>query len=105
MAAESFRTAERVEDAAVLAAYAVEELPGNEQLIAWETALANGHDHVLDLNALIHGIAGDISAQHPQDEDQQADGEAEGDTTIKLACPRRRAPSRTRDSENSQESR
>lgn len=56
MAAERLMEAGRTDQALVLARFAVEELPGNEPLMAWETALARGQASELDVHALILGV-------------------------------------------------
>ncbi len=53
MAAERLMEARRTDEAGTLARFAVEELPGNEPLIAWEAGLATGQASDLDLRALI----------------------------------------------------
>lgn len=53
LAAEHLMKAERVEDAKTLARFAVEEVPGHEPLMAWETGLGVGGDLELDLRSLV----------------------------------------------------
>jgi hypothetical protein len=53
LAAEHLMKAERVDDAQKLARFAVEEMPGYEPLMTWETALAAGESPELDLRALV----------------------------------------------------
>jgi len=56
MAAERLMEEGRVDEAHTLARFGVEELPGNEPLIAWESELLTGHISKLDMNALILGL-------------------------------------------------
>ncbi len=53
MAAERLMEAERTEEAWTLARFAVEELPGNEPLMAWEAGLGTGQAPDPDLRALV----------------------------------------------------
>jgi hypothetical protein len=52
-AAERLLHAGRTDEARTLARFAIEELPGNEPLMAWEAALATGQGSELDLRALV----------------------------------------------------
>lgn len=56
MAAERLMDAGRTDQAQTLARFAVEELPGNEPLMAWEAGLATGQIPELDLRALGLGL-------------------------------------------------
>jgi hypothetical protein len=56
IAAEALMKAGRTDEASTLARFAVEELPGNEALIAWERALADGQPTERDLRALVLGL-------------------------------------------------
>lgn len=56
MAAERLTEAGRIDEARTLARFAVEELPGNEPLMAWEAGLAIGDASELDLRALVFGL-------------------------------------------------
>jgi hypothetical protein len=62
MAAERLMAAGRTDEARVLAGSAVEELPGNEPLMAWEDNLVAGESYELDLNALLLGVQPDAGA-------------------------------------------
>jgi hypothetical protein len=53
MTAERLMAAGRTDEARSLAGFALEELPGNEPLRAWEAGLATGEPHELDLRALV----------------------------------------------------
>lgn len=55
-AAERMTEAGRPDEARTLAQFAVEEMPGNEPLIVWESGLATGHSSELDLRALVLGL-------------------------------------------------
>jgi hypothetical protein len=59
LAAENLMKAERVEDAKTLARFAVEEVPGHEQLMAWEAGLVVVGDLELDLRSLVFQIEPD----------------------------------------------
>jgi hypothetical protein len=59
IAAERFVNDGRHDEALPLAGYAIEEMPGNEALIGWETALVAGHEVDLDLSRLILGQRSD----------------------------------------------
>lgn len=72
MAAERLMEAGRTDEAQVLARFAVEELPGNEPLMAWEAGLATGHVPDLDLRALVLQL--EPGAQ-PQEEPTHGAGE------------------------------
>lgn len=56
MAAERLMEAGRTDEARTLARYAVEEMPGNEPLMAWEAELTTGQVSELDLRALVLGL-------------------------------------------------
>ena len=56
IAAERLMEAERTDEARTLASFAVEELPGDEPLVAWEARLATGQPAELDLRALVLGL-------------------------------------------------
>ena len=53
MVAERLMEARQSDEARTLACFAVEELPGNSPLIAWEAGLATGQASQLDLRALV----------------------------------------------------
>lgn len=53
MAAERLMQVGRIDEARTLARFAVEELPGNEPLMAWEAGLATGQASKLDLRPLV----------------------------------------------------
>jgi hypothetical protein len=53
MAAERLVEAGRTDEARTLARFAVEELPGNEPLMAWGAGLATGQASELDLRAMV----------------------------------------------------
>lgn len=84
IAADEIRAAGRTGDAITLAAFAVEDLPGNEGLISWEAAVRDGHGYQLDLGALIPGLAGTVTGSaeqsaepHTDDGEQISDDERE----------------------------
>lgn len=53
LAAERLMKAGCVEDAEMLARYAVEEMPGYDSLVAWEAGLAAGEGPEFDLRAVV----------------------------------------------------
>jgi hypothetical protein len=80
LAAESLSEQGRSEDARRLAGFAIEELPGYEPLIAWETALDENEPASLDLRALVLGTVpsgGTPDATAADGADQEAASEPE----------------------------
>jgi hypothetical protein len=71
MAAERLMKVSRTDQARTLASFAVEDLPGNEPLMAWEAGLATGHAPELDLRALVLGLQ---PGAGPQAEPPDGDG-------------------------------
>lgn len=63
LAAERLVEAGRTDEARTLAGFAVEELPGNEPLMAWEAGLATEQVPVLDLRALVLQLEPDTQLQ------------------------------------------
>ena len=81
MASEQLLTTGRIEDARTLARYAVEEMPGNEQLIAWEAALVEGRERELDVNTLVFGVTPDAAQQDESNAEEQQAAESQVDET------------------------
>jgi len=71
MAAERLMEAGRSDEARALARFAVEELPGDEPLMAWEARLATGRASELDLRALVLQLE---PAAGPDEEAPHRDG-------------------------------
>lgn len=88
MAAEWQMQAGRTDEARTLARFAVEELPGNEPLMAWETGLATGQAPELDLHTL--GLAPEPGAE-PLEKPRHCAARAGG-----RRAPARRPAERTR---------
>ena len=63
MAAERAMKAGRADEAGTLARYAVEELPGNEALMEWETELVAGRPSELDLRAIFLSLGPDAATK------------------------------------------
>jgi len=63
MAAMKMQDVGRIDEAQTFAGFAVEELPGNESLIAWETRLLAGETSDLDLRALVLQLEPDAEPQ------------------------------------------
>lgn len=63
LAAERLMEAKRVDDASILAQFAVEEMPGYQPLMTWEAQLVAGEDPELDLRALVLQVDPDAGSQ------------------------------------------
>lgn len=81
LAAERLMEAGDVEKAQELAAFAVEELPGNPLLIEWESGLVSGRSPDIDLRAVVLGLdpEHDEEASAPEDDGQPPRGPGPGD--------------------------
>lgn len=80
MAAERVTAAGHTDQALTLARFAVEELPGNEPLMAWEAGLAAGQPVELDMRALVLGMEPETkSEQATSDRVRGREPEPEGD--------------------------
>jgi hypothetical protein len=86
MGAERMLQAGRTDEALAMARFAVEELPGNQSLLAWEKALSTGAEHELDLRALILGLEGGAAAREERQNPGTLAG-AESDEDKDKAAP------------------
>jgi hypothetical protein len=78
VAAEELRAAGQQDQAAQLAGWAVEEMPGNEALCAWEASVAAGQPPIeIDLRGLILGIAPEADAEPGPEAGSGIDAEPE----------------------------
>jgi hypothetical protein len=80
IAAEALAKAGRTDEASTLARFAVEELPGNEALIAWEHRLANGQATERDLRALVLGLQ--PSGSRVEEPDERAEPAAPSEPEV-----------------------